>query len=249
MRDTCQWCSAPATKARRGRVVYACGSDYQQSIDRWWQTRQCQQVSGVVAEVVMPKQPEPEPEPRPKTTPRCTARPSRYTELLMAIQAMQPGHYMEASLTPSQVRGAIRLRPEDPAKKYVLRTVPIGCRIVCVRRDEWTVADQIASLSDGESVVIACSIKTAQSAAASELRKHDKPSWKYVCRSVDGGTRVTRQPRVSHLQVGESVRFGPDLDAAFYLIQTLTTQYKDRVTDRMHGLSFDGEFYWIARLK
>jgi hypothetical protein len=248
VRDTCQWCSAPATKARRGRVVYACGSDYQASIDRWWQTRQCQQVSGVVAKVVALKQPEPEPEP-PKAKPRYVARPSRYTELLMAIAAMQPGHQMEASLTPAQVRGAIRLRPEDPAKKYVLRTVPIGCRIVCVRRDGWTVADQIASLSDGESVVIACSIKTAQSYGAAELRKHERPSWKYVCRSVDGGTRVTRQPRVSHLQVGESVRFGPDLDAAFYLVQTLVTQYISKATDKMFGLSFDGEFYWIARLR
>ena len=248
MRDTCQWCQSPAKRARRGRVVYACGSDYQQSIDRWWQTRQCQQVSGVVAEVVAPKQPEPEPE-LPKPKPRCTARPSRYTELMMAIAAMQPGHQMEASLTPSQVRGAIRQKPEDPAKRYVLRSSPLGCRIVCVKRDEWTVPDQIASLSDGESVVIACSIRTAQSYAAAELRRHDNPSWRYVCRSVDGGARVTRQPRVSHLQVGESVRFGPDLDAAFYLLQTLVTQYKDRVTDRMHGLSFDGEFYWIARLR
>ena len=245
MENRCRFCGYPAKQVRRGRTVYTCGSDYQQSIDRWWQTRQCQLVSGVVAEVVAPKQPEPEPEPKP----RYTARPSRYTELLLAIQAMQPGHQMEASLTPSQVRGAIRLRPEDPAKKYVLRSSPVGCRIVCVKRDEWTVADQIASLSEGESVVMVCSIKTAQSYGAAELRKHEQPSWKYICRSVDGGTRVTRQPRVSHLQVGESVRFGPDLDAAFYLIQTLTTQYKDRVTDRMHGLSFDGEFYWIARLK
>jgi hypothetical protein len=248
MNDTCQWCQSPATKARRGRVVYACGSDYQQSIDRWWQTRQCQQVSGVMAEVVAPKQPEPEPEP-PKSKPRYVARPSRYAELLMAIAAMQPGHQMEASLTPSQVRGAIRQKPEDPCKKYVLRTVPIGCRIVCVKRDEWTVADQIASLSDGESVVIACSIKTAQTYGAAELRRHDNPSWKYVCRSVDGGTRVTRQPRVSHLHVGESVRFGADLDAAFYLVQTLVTQRISRATDKMFGLSFDGEFYWIARLK
>jgi hypothetical protein len=167
----------------------------------------------------------------------------------MAIAAMQPGHQMEASLTPAQVRGAIRLRPEDPAKKYVLRTVPIGCRIVCVRRDEWTVADQIASLSDGESVTIACSIKTAQMYAAAELRRHQNPLWRYVCRSVDSGTRVTRQPRVSHLQVGESVRFGVDLDAAFYLVQTLVTQYISKATDKMFGLSFDGQNYWIARLK
>jgi hypothetical protein len=54
---------------------------------------------------------------------------------------------------------------------------------------------------------------------------------------------------VSHLQVGESVRFGPDLDAAFYLVQTLVTQYISKATDKMFGLSFDGQNYWIARLK
>lgn len=58
-------------------------------------------------------------------------------------------------------------------------------------------------------------------------------------------------------RIGKTVWINPDCVVgvteqdgdAFYLVQTLVTQYISRATDKMFGLSFDGEFYWIARLK
>jgi hypothetical protein len=226
-------------KSQNGRrTAFLCGSDHDKKTGKEWQTAECKKREAAAFSEWQRRQVEE------------VNGESRLAPIRRKIATLKPGQSVMVECNTVEASRAAKVLRAPPAMRYSCRKVGPHTAVTLVRVDASSITDQIEALDIGESVVVPCTMQKAQVTSRQILKDRNDETSRFICRTVDGGAKVVRQPRLDALAVGQSVRFGEDLEEALDLIRICLEKHARGVMLEAYGITAgdDGAFF-VTRLK